>query len=130
MQPQPHAIQGEGWSIWIGDQKIVRPSRNALYSILQDPTTVERWVRHDRIPKEAVELIDWKENGNSMKRLQQELEDGRQNMRLTSAGAGKRLLNGKSRTTTSVLGAMRAKTRIMCYSAMLRGRMTNGMNRC
>lgn len=48
--------------------KIIQPTRNALYATLQDPVTVDWWVRHERISRVAAELIDWHGNCRSLRK--------------------------------------------------------------
>lgn len=67
MHPTCHDIYAEGWVLWCGDEKIVQPSRNQLYELMQDPITIDWWVRHERFSAVAADLIDWHENKKSLK---------------------------------------------------------------
>ena len=56
--PVSHPIYKEGWQLWAGDVKIVEPSTNKLYSLIQDPITRSWWVRHGHSTWEAMRLTD------------------------------------------------------------------------
>jgi hypothetical protein len=62
-------IHGEGWQLWNGTTKIRHASKDALYSIIQDPITISYWVRHNRIPSESTHMIDWEANGRAFKAM-------------------------------------------------------------
>ncbi len=70
--PIHHTIHREGWSIWNGNQKIIRPHRKVLYGAIQDPITTSYWVRHKRIPLESVPHIDWDSCETGFAKLQPE----------------------------------------------------------
>ena len=62
-------IHGEGWQLWNGTTKVRSTSRPDLYSIIQNPITVNYWVRHGRVPSEATHLIDWHSNGQALRSM-------------------------------------------------------------
>ena len=62
-------IHEEGWQLWNGSNKVRDASQPTLYSIIQDPITVNYWVRHNRISSESAHLIDWKSNGNAFRAM-------------------------------------------------------------
>ena len=43
LQPPQQAIYLEGWTLWNGDTKVVNPSRQNLYDLIQDPITISKW---------------------------------------------------------------------------------------
>ena len=62
-------IHGEGWQLWNGSTKVRHASKENLYSIIQDPITINYWIRHDRISSEASTLIDWETQGKALKSM-------------------------------------------------------------
>jgi hypothetical protein len=62
-------IYGEGWQLWNGKTKVRDTKKPTLYAIIQDPITVNYWVRHGRIPSEATHLIDWTASGQALKSM-------------------------------------------------------------
>jgi hypothetical protein len=62
-------IYEEGWQLWQGSTKIRDTSKNHLYSIIQDPITVNFWIRHKRFPSEASHLIDWTSSGQAIRSM-------------------------------------------------------------
>jgi hypothetical protein len=69
--PPQHHIHGEGWSIWNGNNKIICPRRNNLYSVIQNPISTMYWVRHKRITQADIPKIDWEACKLNMKSLRQ-----------------------------------------------------------
>ena len=64
--PQVFPIEGEGWQLFSGDQKLTRPNTYALYNVLYGPKTRYWWRRKHRVPshykplsEEHINLIDW-----------------------------------------------------------------------
>jgi hypothetical protein len=49
-QPETHEIYGEEWQLWKGHQKLIHPSRNNLYSLMQDEVTDMWWSREGHLP--------------------------------------------------------------------------------
>jgi hypothetical protein len=62
-------IHAEGWQVWNGDDKIRDASKEILYGLITDPTTINYWIRRNRIPHEAAHLVDWKSNGKAFKAM-------------------------------------------------------------
>jgi len=58
-KPLDIPIHGEGWQLWQGTTKVASPNSHALYGSIQDPITQQWWVRHNHIPKDAIDQIDW-----------------------------------------------------------------------
>ena len=59
-------IDGEGWQLYSGNEKITRPNTNTVYNTLYTPHTQYWWRRTHRVPSrytplppEAVKLVDW-----------------------------------------------------------------------
>jgi hypothetical protein len=51
LYPEAHDIYGEEWQLWErAVEKITQPSRNNLYSIMQDRHTNMWWVRNGHVP--------------------------------------------------------------------------------
>jgi hypothetical protein len=59
MLPPHQPIEGEGWQVWNGSEKISSPSNERLYELLQDNTSQMWWVRHGIVKKESMNDIDW-----------------------------------------------------------------------
>ena len=69
--PQPPHIDilGEGIQLWSGDSKLVHPSTDALYDLVQGQTTKNWWICHRRIRDTAIDLIDWSSNDDHLRTL-------------------------------------------------------------
>jgi hypothetical protein len=52
-------IQYEGWQVWDCQDKVTDPSTANLYERLQDRPTQMWWVRHDHLPKDHLDNVDW-----------------------------------------------------------------------
>lgn len=52
-------IYKEGWTVWNDNVKMQNPNRASLYTAIQDPKTIAKWIRLGRLSEEAVTLIDW-----------------------------------------------------------------------
>ena len=69
MSPPIIQSHNEGWSLWHGDSKIASPDYKTLYHIIQDPTTMTYWARHDRFPEDMMDEIDWEASGHGLTSL-------------------------------------------------------------
>ncbi|CAB9522815.1 hypothetical protein SEMRO_1344_G264710.1 [Seminavis robusta] len=67
--PASLPIHGEGWQLWQGDQKVINPSVNNLYSIIQDPISQNWWIRHNHIPPHLSTELDWSSSADATARL-------------------------------------------------------------
>jgi hypothetical protein len=63
------SIYGEGWQLWNRGSKVRDTKRPTLYAIIQNPITINYWVRHGRIPSEATHLIDWTASGQALSKM-------------------------------------------------------------
>jgi len=68
-EPIQHPIQGEKWQIWNGDQKVVDPSTDNLYGLIQNPITHQWWIRNGHISQQAHDSIDWMATEQFMRKL-------------------------------------------------------------
>jgi hypothetical protein len=59
----------EGWTIWKEQQKLASMDKKYLYECVHNPKVQAWWVRHGRIPAEALHRIDWELIGPAMKRM-------------------------------------------------------------
>ena len=67
--PQHLAIAGEGWQLWRGDVKVVRPTTDLLYKMIHEPITQQWWVRHGNLTQASVLDVDWAATEASIKTL-------------------------------------------------------------
>ncbi|CAB9529200.1 hypothetical protein SEMRO_2425_G327270.1 [Seminavis robusta] len=68
-EPDSLPIHGEGWQLWQGDQKVINPSVNHLYSIIQDPISQNWWIRHNDIPPQLSSELDWSSSADATSKL-------------------------------------------------------------
>ena len=67
--PPSTSIAGEGWQLWQGSHKIIDPSSEALYSIMQASPSQMWWKRHGQLTQEACDNIDWRGTKDMMRSL-------------------------------------------------------------
>ena len=68
-KPDIHPIYGEGLQLWKGTTKITRPFTNHLYGLITDDSSQYWWVRHNNIPENALNDINWDAMENGMAKL-------------------------------------------------------------
>jgi hypothetical protein len=52
-------IQHKGWQVWDRQEKVTDPPLSNLYDLLQKRPTQMWWVRHERLPKDHLDNVDW-----------------------------------------------------------------------
>lgn len=62
-------IEGEGWQLWAGENKINSPSTNNVYATIYTPITQGWWIRHGHLSRAAATTVDWVATGATMRTL-------------------------------------------------------------
>ena len=68
--PLPRSICKEGWQTWTdAGIKLTQPSVAEIYQTVMSPQLQQWWTRHELVPSETVQAIDWPTTRATMLRL-------------------------------------------------------------
>lgn len=64
--PRHYCITNKPWSLWHQDQKLVRVAQK-IYKIVHDKEAINYWQEKEKIPKEAMDFVNWESINTAMK---------------------------------------------------------------
>jgi hypothetical protein len=65
-QSSTQHIQGEPWSIWINNDKIIKHCAKAIYNHIHGKIALDYWMKKEKITEVYCSLIDWDTIGKAM----------------------------------------------------------------